>query len=81
MPDGQKNPNFGIFKRNGKCWRSSRSFLYLAVSPLVHFKTMLWLFGVFPPILVCCTKKNLANLHEGHMVIGLLRVGFQKIAR
>jgi hypothetical protein len=27
----------------------------------------LWYFGRFPPVLVCCTKKNLATLPSNEM--------------
>jgi hypothetical protein len=32
---------------------------YLYIVPIWH---ILWLFGIFFPVLVCCTKKNLATL-------------------
>jgi hypothetical protein len=41
-------------------------------SNLVYFVTMcfsLWLFGIFFPVLVCCTEKNLATLNETKSVI------------
>jgi hypothetical protein len=31
--------------------------------PLTSQLSILWLFGVFSPVLVCCTNKNLATLH------------------
>jgi hypothetical protein len=41
-----KNPNLGIF------WRVLQwKMLYI-----------LWSFGIFSPVLVCCAKKNLATL-------------------
>jgi hypothetical protein len=30
--------------------------------PLETFWHILWSFGIFPPVLVCCSKKNLATL-------------------
>jgi hypothetical protein len=50
-----KNPNLGKF------WR------VLQWKMLIYFVaiwSILWLFGKFPPILVCCAEKNLATLAE-----------------
>jgi hypothetical protein len=44
-------------------------------APLVYFVTfwyILWLFGVFFPFLVCCTKKNLATLVNTHQIFRCL---------
>jgi hypothetical protein len=39
--------------------------IWFILQPLVYFVAIwniLWLFGIFSPILVCYTKKNLATL-------------------
>jgi hypothetical protein len=33
---------------------------------------ILWLFGICFPVLVCCTKKNMATLPEGKPWLGAL---------
>jgi hypothetical protein len=69
----KKNPiwvNFGG-SCNGKCWYIICPFGQF-YNHLVYFSNMyavaswyiLWSSAIFSPVLVCCTKKNLANLHE-----------------
>jgi hypothetical protein len=41
--------------------------LYGHLVYLQLFWYVLWLFGIFFPVLVCCTKKNLATLGRGHL--------------
>jgi hypothetical protein len=38
---------------------------------LVYFGSILRPFGIFFPVLVCCTKKNLVTLFETYFVDGL----------
>jgi hypothetical protein len=41
--------------------------VYIYYGHLVQFVDIwyiLWLFGIFPPVLVCCTEKNLATLEK-----------------
>jgi hypothetical protein len=50
---------------NGRCWYILWPFGPLHMGYLVHFVATwynLWYFGLFFPVLVCCTKKNLATL-------------------
>jgi hypothetical protein len=51
-----KNPNLGKFWRVG-----------IFYGKLVYFTAIwyiLWLFSIFSPVVVCCTKKNLATLAD-----------------
>jgi hypothetical protein len=38
---------------------------FTAIGNITHIAIwyILWSFGIFFPVLVCCTKKNLATLH------------------
>jgi hypothetical protein len=61
-----KNPNLGKF------WRVLQWKMFAFLCPFglfyghwKHFMTIwyiLWSFGTFLPVLVCCSKKNLATL-------------------
>jgi hypothetical protein len=58
-----KNPTLGKF------WRVLQRYILWPFGRfydhLVHFvaiRYILWSFGTFSPLLVCCTKKNLATL-------------------
>jgi hypothetical protein len=54
-----ENPNFG------NLWRVLQSKM------LVYFMVIwyiLWLFGMFSHVLVCCAKKNLATLHRTSVI-------------
>jgi hypothetical protein len=37
---------------------------YMHVFYILWPLDMLWLFGIFFSVLVCCTEKNLATLHQ-----------------
>jgi hypothetical protein len=54
LPDGTKNTNLGKF------WRDLQCKMLVYLWPFgIH---ILWSFGIFLLIDVCCTKKNLAAL-------------------
>jgi hypothetical protein len=65
LPDGifsnQKIPirvNFGVSYKDG-----GKFGLFSSISYILHMAIWnnLWSFGYFFPVLVCCTKKNLAT--------------------
>jgi hypothetical protein len=65
---------------NGSCW-----YILWPLDPiyghLVYFVTIwyiLWLFGIFFPGVVCCTKKNLATLLAWSMKVCLLSTQLEK---
>jgi hypothetical protein len=53
---------------NVRCWYIFMTFCIL-LGHFVYFMTfwyIVWSLGIFFPVLVCCTKKNLATLVGGH---------------
>jgi hypothetical protein len=52
---------------NWRCMTIPSTYIHIGICRLfsifVIIWYILWLFGIFSPILVCCTKKNLATLH------------------
>jgi hypothetical protein len=61
-----KNPILVIFGRscNRRCWSILRPFgiFYGHLRHFMAIRYIMWLFGIFFIVLVCCTKKNLATL-------------------
>jgi hypothetical protein len=68
-----KNPNFGIPILEGVVVRSFHFMVFdIFYGHFVYFKAIwciLWLFGSHLPVLVCCTKKNLATLISNRVEI------------
>jgi hypothetical protein len=78
MPDGiffeTKNPSLGKFRKVSQ-WKMLEYFMYIwsILRPLDIFLYILWQFGIFFPVLVCCTEKNLATLlNEPHIELETL---------
>jgi hypothetical protein len=75
-----KNPNLGIFESLG----IENVGIYFVVILNMCFTTIfyvlwslwyiLWSFGKFFPVLVCCAKKNLATLISTQRFLKLLKV-------
>jgi hypothetical protein len=68
-----KNPNLGKFRRVLQCWFYGH---------LVYFTTIwyiLWPFGTLFPLLVCCTKKNLATLLQTVKASASNRLDFPRL--
>jgi hypothetical protein len=71
LPDGMfSNPKIQILVYfgepwNGKCWYSYGHLEYLTsiwYMYIVAIWYILWSFGIYFTVLVCCTQKNLATL-------------------
>jgi hypothetical protein len=53
---------------NGSCWYILWPF-DLFYGHLVYFFATLYIYGIFFPVLVCCTKKNLATLLDTYLLL------------
>jgi hypothetical protein len=81
LPDGifySQNPNLCIFWRVIQ-WKMLVYFMAIwsILQPFgifCFFGYILWWFRIFPPVLVCCTKKNLATLVWRHSKLVLLHL-------